>query len=138
MTIRAFVEAVNAQNWRALDKLIASNFVRHSEAGGQPGVQSRSDLVSFLRNEYQVFPDAHETIEDMIAEGDKVAVRHKFRGTQKGALGPYQSSGKIMSASYIAIYRLKANRIVEAWVECDNLSGLVQLGHYKPPPQSSV
>jgi hypothetical protein len=52
LIIQAFVKVINAQNWRALDELTASNFVRHSDAGGQPGVQSRSDLVSFLRSEY--------------------------------------------------------------------------------------
>ena len=68
----------------------------------------------------------------MLVEGDKVAVRHRFRGTQAGPMGPYLPSGKVMTAEYLAIYRLSSGRIAEAWAEWDNLTGLVQLGHYKP------
>jgi hypothetical protein len=39
----------------------------------------------------------------------------------------------VLTADYLAIYRLEGGRIVEAWAEWDNLSGLAQLGHFKPP-----
>jgi steroid delta-isomerase-like uncharacterized protein len=128
--VRAFVDAVNARDWPALDALVAPGFVRHSTAGGQPGVGSRADLVRVLRSECDTFPDAHEQVEDLVAEGDRVAVRHRFTGTQRGALGRYPASGKVMTADYIAIYRLERRRIVEAWAEWDNLTSLMQLGHY--------
>lgn len=86
-----------------------------------------------LRDEFAIFPDGLETIDDILAEGDKVAVRHGFRGTQHGRMGPYPPSGKLMTADYMAIYRVAGGLIVEAWAEWDNLSGLVQLGHYTPP-----
>jgi hypothetical protein len=54
------------------------------------------------------------------------AVRHRFRGTQTGPIGPYPASGKVLSAAYLAIYRLADGRIAEAWVEWDNLSGPAQ------------
>ena len=60
-------------------------------------------------------------------------LRHGFRGTQHGRMGPYPPSGKLMTADYMAIYRVAGGLIVEAWAEWDNLSGLVQLGHYTPP-----
>lgn len=135
--VRAFVEAVNARDWPALDALVAAEFVRHSGAGGQPGVGSRDDLVRFLRSECDTFPDAHEQLEDLVAEGDRVAARHRFTGTQHGALGRYPPSGKVMTADYLVIYRLERRRIVEAWAEWDNLTGLMQLGHYAPPVESS-
>jgi steroid delta-isomerase-like uncharacterized protein len=130
--VSAFVEAVNAQDWERIDELVAPEFVRHSSAA--PGVQSRDDLKRFLRAEYETFPDAHETLEDLLAEGDRVAARHRFQGTQKGPMGPYPPTGRTMEANYIAIYRVEQGQIVEAWVEWDNLTGLIQLGHYTPPP----
>jgi len=131
--VRAFVEAINAQDWGRLAELVVPGFVRHSGAGGPQPVRSRDDLVRYLRAEYQVFPDARESIEDLVAEGDRVAARHSFRGTQLGPMGPYPASGRTMTANYLAIYRLEDGRIGEAWAEWDNLAGLTQLGHYRPP-----
>lgn len=129
--ILAFVKAINDQNWTKLDELVAPNFTRHSHAAGQPGIRSREELKSFLQQEYVTFPDAYECIEDLVAEGDRVAARHHFCGTQQGPMGLYPPTGKKMIADYIAIYRIEDGRIVESWAEWDNLSGLSQLGHYK-------
>jgi predicted ester cyclase len=128
-TVRAFVDAINSQDWIRLDSLVAPDFVRHSIAGGEPSVRSRADLMRFLRCEYETFPDAQELILDIFAEGEKVAVRHHFRGVQHGAMGSYLPTGKTMNAEYIAIYRVRNDQILEAWAEWDNLAGLRQLGH---------
>ena len=127
--VQAFVAAINAKDWRALVEVLAPDFVRHSDAAGPSGARSAEELVAFLQREYITFPDAHEELLDMVAESDKVAARHRFTGTQTGPMGPYPASGKRMSATYLAIYRISAGRIVEAWAEWDNLAGLRQLGH---------
>lgn len=131
--IREFVDAINAQNWDKLDRLVAPNFVRYSKANGEPGIRNRDQLKEFLRSELETFPDAKESIEDMLAEGDKVAVRQRFQGTQQGWMGSYPPSGKKMIADYLAIYRIQNDQIVEAWAIWDNLNGLKQLGHFDPP-----
>jgi steroid delta-isomerase-like uncharacterized protein len=131
--VRRFVEALNAQEWDRLDELVADDFQRFSASAGSPAVRSRDDLKKYFQSELETFPDARETIEDILAEGDRVAVRHHFRGTQKGALGPYPPSGRVLEADYLAIYRLAGGKITEAWAEWDNLSGLVQLGHHRMP-----
>jgi steroid delta-isomerase-like uncharacterized protein len=128
-TIRAFVDAINSRDWIKLDSLVAMDFVRHSIAAGDPPVRSRADLVRFLRREFEIFPDAQEIILDIFAEGERVAARHYFRGTQHGAMASYLPTGKTMNAEYIAIYRVQEGQILEAWVEWDNLAGLRQLGH---------
>jgi steroid delta-isomerase-like uncharacterized protein len=128
-TVQAFVDAINAQDWSKLDAIVAQDFVRHSIAAGDPLVRSRADLVEFLRREFEIFPDAEETILDIFAETEKVAVRHHFCGSQHAAMGSYLPTGKTMNAEYIAIYRVQDGQIVEAWVEWDNLAGLRQLGH---------
>jgi steroid delta-isomerase-like uncharacterized protein len=127
--VQAFVDAINAQAWGRLDTVVAQDFVRHSIAAGDPPVRSRTDLVEFLRREFEIFPDAKEIIHDIFSEAEKVAVRHYFCGSQHCAMGSYLPTGKTMNAEYIAIYRVRDGQIVEAWVEWDNLAGLRQLGH---------
>ncbi len=127
--VRDFVEAVNTQDWPRVLALVATDFARHSTAAGDPQVRSAAQLVAFLQAEYRTFPDAEETLLDLLADGDKVAARHQFRGTQLGPMGPFPPSGKVMSATYLAIYRIENGRIAEAWAEWDNLAGLRQLGH---------
>ena len=130
--VRALVDAVNAHDLDRVAELVAEGFVRHSAAAGRPGVRSRDDLLSFLRAEREAFPDGAETIEDIVAEGDRVAVRHRFTGTQLGPLGRRPPLGRRMTADYLAIYRVAGGQVVEAWAEWDNLDGLVQLGHLPP------
>lgn len=128
--IQAFAEAINGRDWHRLDDLVAIDFIRHSYAA--PGVRSRQQLKRYLRDEFVIFPDAFESIEDMVAEGNRVAVRHRFCGTQAAPMGLYPASGKVMTSDYLAIYRVAGGVIAEAWVEWDNLAGLVQLGHHHP------
>lgn len=129
--ILAFADAINRQDWERLDALVAPGFTRHSFAAGQAAIGSREELKAFLRREFETFPDAYESVEDLLAEGEKVAARHRFRGTQHGPMGPYPPTGRVMIAEYIAIYRIEDGQIAESWAEWDNLSGLVQLGHYQ-------
>jgi len=125
-----FIHCVNVRDWEGLRRLLAPHFVRHSQSAGDPEVRSADELVSFLKNECITFPDAQETVLDLVAEGQKVAARSRFFGTQLGRLGSYPPSGKVLSATTLAIYRLEEGRIAEVWVEWDNLSGLRQLGHH--------
>lgn len=128
--VHAFVEAINEQDWPRLRGLVGERFVRHSVAAGESSVQCGEALVAFLKMEFSTFPDARETLLDLVAENDKVAARHQFRGTQLGSMGPYPASGRVLNATYLAIYRIENERIVEAWAEWDNLAGLKQLGHH--------
>lgn len=131
LRMREFAEAFNRRDWSAMESCLAPGFMRHSVAA--PGVSSRDALLAYLRAEFITFPDAIETIDDMVGEGDKLAVRHHFRGTQVGSMGPFPPTGRVMEADYLAIYRFEGGRIAEAWVEWDNLAGLVQLGHLMMP-----
>lgn len=67
--IRSFVNSVNTHNWDSLRILLAPQFVRHSNAGGAPEVRSAEELITYLKNEYVTFPDAAETLLDLVAEG---------------------------------------------------------------------
>ena len=130
--VRAFIEASNRKDWRRLEELLAPEFTRHSSTSGQPPIRNRDEWRAFVAEEGRTFPDAHETIHFLVAEDDKVAVHSGFHGTQCGPMGPFPASGRTLSADFISIYRIADGRIAEAWVEWDNLNGLIQLGHFAP------
>lgn len=115
--VRELIEAINRQDWRRFDELVAPDFVRHSSTFGQSGVSSREQLRDYLAGEFRTFPNARETINFLVAEGDKVAVHSHCEATQQGPLGAFPASGRTLSADFISIYRLAGGRIAEAWVE---------------------
>ncbi len=127
--IHSLVNAINTRNWDILDNILSPDFIRHSFAAGEPEVKSRGDLIQFLRTQESIFPKFEEKILDLVAEENKVAVRHHFKGTQLGAMGQYPASCKDMDIEYLAIYRIEDNVISEAWVEWDNYTSMKQLGH---------
>lgn len=109
--VRRFVEEVqNGGNIDAVDELCSSGFV--------------NGTAMFRR----VFPDSHFTIEDMVAEGDKVATRKAFRGTHRGEFMGVPPTGREVSISLIEIVRVVGGRVVEHWAVGDNLGMMRQLG----------
>ncbi len=127
--LRRYVQALNERDWRGIRNTLHPDFRRHSHAAGESVVEEGEDLVQILRGQFEAFPDAREEILDMVAEGDRVAVRHRFEGTQSGPLGAFPASHRPLTSEYIAFYRFADHRIAECWAEWDNLSALEQLGH---------
>ena len=74
------------------------------------------------------FPDFSVTIEDAIAEGDRVAVRVTVRGTHQGALMGIPPTGKQIAIKAISMWRVTDGRIVERWESADTLGLMQQLG----------
>ena len=74
------------------------------------------------------FPDFNVSIDDMIAEGDKIVARTTWKGTQKGEFMGIPSSGKRVSFSVIDIIRISGGKFVEHWGLMDNSAMMQQLG----------
>lgn len=74
------------------------------------------------------FPNYELIADDIVAEADKVAVRATFRGTHKGEFFGIPATGKEVSVSLMLIYRIAGGKIVEHWVNADQLSLMQQLG----------
>ncbi len=87
---------------------------------------------TFITEFRRTFPDLHDTIEDQIAEGDRVATRFTSAGTHKGEGMNLPPSGKKLRWSGIAIDRIANGRIAESWVNWDKLGMLEQLGAVSP------
>lgn len=80
--VRGFVDAVNRQDWRRFNELVAPEFIRQSSTFGQSGVGNRQKLRAYFMDECRTFKNACETINFLVAEGDKVAVHSHFQGVQ--------------------------------------------------------
>lgn len=126
--IRRSVEELNqgnvletATNW---DELFVPDYVSHDPAGG---CRSREEYKGFLFRLLLAFP-GHFTIEDVIAEADKVVLRYTFRGTHQGPLRDIPPTGKAVTFTGIYIYRIVAGKIVEGWQNADTLGLFQQLG----------
>jgi predicted ester cyclase len=92
--------------------------------------QSAQHFVQLART---ALPDLHITLEDTIAEGDKVVARWTARGTHKGAaqlpgLGHVAATGKEMQVSGITIFQMRNGKIVETWGATEKLEALRHLG----------
>jgi steroid delta-isomerase-like uncharacterized protein len=79
------------------------------------------------------FPDLERTLEDLVAEGDKVVVRWSARGTHSGDFNGIPPTGKQASSSGITIFRIADGQIVEEWSESDMLGLLQQVGAIPSP-----
>lgn len=127
--VQEYVNVINRHDLDRLDNIVSADFVRHSFAAGKPAVKCRGDLVQFLRTQEKIYPKFEDKILDLVAEENKVAARHHFKGTQLGEMGPYPITYRDTNIEYLAIYRIEDDLIVEAWVEWDNYTSMKQLGH---------
>ena len=107
--VRRLIEAENERNWALFDEVLAPDFVvSDSPIGREIYKQSCKEFI-------KAFPDFRGTIEDMIAEGDKVWVRGKYTGTHKGEHFGLAPTGKKVTMTAVAIYSIVDTKVVEMW-----------------------
>lgn len=133
--IQRFVEeAFNKGNLDVADEVYASTFISHDPTAPE-GQGSPEGVKQFVSTYLSAFPDGHTTVEDSIAEGDKVAYRWTFRGTHQGELMGISPTGKQVEITGITINRLSGGKIEEQWNLFDQLGMLQQLGVAPAPGQ---
>ena len=118
-------EGLNQHNPALVDELCAPNFVFHT---GSRTIQGLPAYKRYLAPFFSAFPDAHFTTEDLIAEGDTIAVRQTLRGTHKGSLMGMPPTGRQVTISDMVMLRVANGKFVEAWNNIDELGLLRQLG----------
>ncbi len=119
-------EIYSKGDFAAIDEFFANDFVWHY---APPGVAP--DLEGYKRNVAETlapFADMNCTAEDIIAEGDKIAIRWSWRGTHKGEYMGIAPTGKQVTITGISILWIVGGKIVEEWTEPDNLGFMEQLG----------
>ncbi len=101
-----FEEFVNKRNAGVIRKNMALSFYDHDGPGGKPtGVDGDEQMMLKM---YELMPDLHLTIEDIVAEGDRVVCRNIWRWTDT-------SSGKRMQFHGFVLWRFDGDKIVERW-----------------------
>ena len=126
---RRFLEEVwNKGNLALLNEIIAKDHI-NSGPGTLPGLptgpEGTKQLVMVYRN---AFPDVHFTIDEQIAEGDKVMTRWTGHGTHQGELVGIPATGKSSTVTGIAVDRIVDGKIVESWGIFDQFGMMQQLG----------
>jgi predicted ester cyclase len=95
---------------------------------GDGEVRGIDEMKAFVAGYRHAFPGARSTVEDQVAEDDKVVTRWRARGTHRGQLGPIPATGREFEMDGVTIERIVAGKIVEVWVARDELGLLRQLG----------
>jgi steroid delta-isomerase-like uncharacterized protein len=127
--MRHFIEEMNKGKVAAMaviDELCAANFVWHPSSGEE--IHGFKDFKQNTNEVYNTFPDAQFNIDEMVAEGDRVAVRWTFTGTHKGEFMGIPPTNKKITAWGIEIYRVVDGKFVESWERFDDLGLMQQLG----------
>jgi predicted ester cyclase len=130
--VRRFVAALNRGDHDALDGLVRPDFRRHCQATPEVEVRSLEAFKNFDRLNQTVFADQQAALQQIVAEGDLVAVWCVYTGTQSGQMGPFPATGKRMTVDFAGVFRVEDDKLAELWVTWDNLAGLTQLGHWPP------
>ena len=126
---RVIDEALNKGNLAVVDELVAPSYVyREPTAGEVRGPDGLKKMVTMYRN---AFPDLRITIDDQIAEANRVVTRWTGRGTHKGELMGVAPSGQQVTVMGILITRLADGKIVEEWENYDALGMMRQIGAVK-------
>ena len=131
---RLFDEVWNTGRLDKIEELYAPDFV----ADYRPYVPLRvghQGIREMVRGAWTAFPDYHEELKELIAEGEKVVVRLTITGTQKGQWGPLPPTGRKVSFEEILILRIVQGKVVEQRGIPDNLNALRQLGVIPAPRQ---
>src|SRR5690606_7864600 len=132
--VRRFFEQVwSTGNLELRDSFLAVDYRGHSVDNPEP--LDRDGWTAWFTGFREAFPDATFTVEDMVAEGDRVAARLTMRGTHQGTLAGIPASGRQVVVSGMSIERIVDGRIVEGWNVNDGLGMFIQLGVIPPPGQ---
>ena len=125
--VQRYVEQLlNRGNMAVAGELLAPDYKRYISPTAEPlSVDVQKQRLAGIR---AAFPDWHLTVEDMIADGDRVAFRATIRGTHKGTFQSIAPTGKAVTVSALDIVRIEKGKFVEHWGGPDLLNLLQQLG----------
>ncbi len=120
----------NAKDINVADQIFSPDLVTHS-----PNVPQDGNIDSFKKQsieDFKAFPDLYITIDDLVAEGDKVVKFWTLHGTHKEEWIGIPATGKKVVVTGMEIFRIKNEKVVENWVVMDLLGMLEQLGVIPP------
>jgi steroid delta-isomerase-like uncharacterized protein len=125
---RVFDEILGQGRYELFDQIYTKDFVKHVDLRDH----TLAEEIEDAKGTRGASSDMAITIDDMIAEGDRVAIRYTGRGTNDGPLSGMPPSGRKMAITGMTIYRLVDGRIAEEWTTYNMLEIMRQLGYYPP------
>jgi predicted ester cyclase len=127
---RLFEEVWNQGNLTAIDELFATSYIRYDPAA--PEAKGLAGFKHFVTTLRRAFPDIEVALEDVIAEGDKVAARAIWRGTHQGEYLDIAPTGRQVAVMGTVTLRIVHDKFQEGWLNIDTLGLLQQLGAIPP------
>ena len=123
--IRRAYELMNRRELDAYFELLSPDYIEHHTTMGDSSLEQ---IIQGVPTFFTAFPDIHATIEDMLAEGDRVAIRVIWRGTHKGDFMGIAPTGNKIEMTNTAIFRIADGKWAETWATTDDLRLIQQLG----------
>lgn len=129
---KEIVERLNKEVYREgnldlIDEIYAQDYVEHNPALPHE-IRGREDVREKIGLFQAAFSDATGATEDIIAEGDKVADRHRFSAVHDGEFMGIEPTGNRIDIEGMAIHRFEDGKIAETWVQADMVGMMEQLG----------
>ncbi len=124
--VRYALQLYDEKNFVERDKLFSPDALYHAPGGKEYSLKGYRD--HFGIHFYTAFPDLRHTIEDIMADGDKVVLRLSDYGTHEGEFMGIPPTGKEIQWPVTSVYRLSDGIVQEIWIEFDILSLMQQLG----------
>ena len=127
---RVFEEVLNGRNLDLLDEVTTPDYIEHNPLPGQrTGIDGIRDRYTMVLTAF----DPQFTVEDLVAEGDKVVLRWSQSGTHVGQFLGMPSTGRSYRTSGIEIWRVENGKLTEHWDVVDVFGQLQQLGLLPQP-----
>ena len=130
LILQLFGEAMNGRNLALIDNLIAPGFINHGIPDAKPGPEG---FKATIQQFFDAFPDMGIDVEQIIAEGDLVATRGYWTGTNKGSFMGMPPTNRKVRVDYADFWKIENDQCIENWVQMDIASVMQQLGGMSAP-----
>ena len=128
--IETAVAHMNSGNLEGYLEMYSDDLTLH---GYPPGVEGKAGVSEFYAAFAKALPDVELTVEDVVADGDKVAVRYRIRGTHSDELMGVPATGNAVDVEGQSFFRFEDGRVVERWQSLDAVTLLTQIGALPAP-----
>jgi len=122
---RFYEELWNSRNYAAIGEILSPDAVFHGSLGMDR--TGHDGFIDYAERVRAAFPDFHNTVEEMIAEGDRLAACLTYRGTHRGEIFGIEATGRAVSYAGVAIFVMREGLIGQVWVLGDRMALIQQL-----------
>lgn len=130
-TVQRYPRAVAAGDFDVLREICTEDIVSHAPLGEPRGQEA---LIEYERPIHEALPNFDVTVEDLVAEDDRVVMRLTIKGVHQGPLMGVAPTGTQVKFGNMIFHRMEGGLIAERWVQPDVFGLLTQIGAVEVPP----